>query len=100
MDLGLGGVGRGQGVNVALHLCEVRPTTHYLLRLLATSYLCEVLARRDDVELVAVHDCEQLLAHILRTPHRASLDEVLEAPRVGELGVGPRLADGWGEAQG
>ena len=46
------------------------------------------------VELVPVHDSEQLLAHVLRAPHRARLDEVLEAPRVGELGVGPRLVDG------
>mmetsp|Transcript_27535 Transcript_27535/g.59266 ORF Transcript_27535/g.59266 Transcript_27535/m.59266 type:complete len:276 (+) Transcript_27535:374-1201(+) len=58
------------------------------------AHLRVVLARRDDLQLVAVHDSEQLLAHVLRLPHRPRLDEVLEAPRVGELGVRPGLIDG------
>jgi hypothetical protein len=44
-----------------------------------------VLARADQVQLVPVHDCDQLLAHILRALHGARLDEVLVAPGVAEL---------------
>eukprot|EP00162_Nutomonas_longa_P013791 comp21710_c0_seq1/m.48328 comp21710_c0_seq1/g.48328 ORF comp21710_c0_seq1/g.48328 comp21710_c0_seq1/m.48328 type:complete len:398 (-) comp21710_c0_seq1:968-2161(-) len=36
---------------------------------------------RDNVELVAVHDCEQLLADVLGPLHRAALDKVVKAPR-------------------
>ena len=44
-----------------------------------------VAPRGDEVELVAVHDGHELLAHVLRAPHGPRLDEVLEAPGVGEL---------------
>lgn len=55
------------------------------------AHLRVVLAARAHLELVTVHDGKQLFAHVLRPPHRAGLDEVLEAPGIGELGVGPRL---------
>mmetsp|Transcript_2909 Transcript_2909/g.8721 ORF Transcript_2909/g.8721 Transcript_2909/m.8721 type:complete len:305 (-) Transcript_2909:913-1827(-) len=58
------------------------------------AHLGVVLAARGDLELVTVHDRQQLLAHVLRAAHRARLDEVFKAPRVGELGVRPRLVDG------
>ena len=56
--------------------------------------LCVVLAAGVQLELVPVHDGEQLLAHILGTAHGARLNEVLKAPGVGELGGCPRLVDG------
>lgn len=43
---------------------------------------------------VPVHDAQHLLADVLRSPERASLDEVLVAPRVRELVVLPRVVDG------
>jgi hypothetical protein len=53
--------------------------------------LVEVGAGADHVQFVAVHDGQQLLAHVLRAPHGARLDEVLEAPGVAELGGLPGL---------
>mmetsp|Transcript_33044 Transcript_33044/g.82292 ORF Transcript_33044/g.82292 Transcript_33044/m.82292 type:complete len:263 (-) Transcript_33044:1687-2475(-) len=58
------------------------------------AHLGEVLPTRGDLQLVPIHDGKQLLAHVLRAAHGARLDEVLKAPRVGELGVRPRLVDG------
>mmetsp|Transcript_34510 Transcript_34510/g.90808 ORF Transcript_34510/g.90808 Transcript_34510/m.90808 type:complete len:344 (-) Transcript_34510:93-1124(-) len=58
------------------------------------AYLREVPSTADELELVTVHDRQQLLAHVLRAAHRACLDEVFEAPRVGELGCRPRLVHG------
>jgi len=41
-----------------------------------------------------VHNSNQLLPDILCSSHGSGLQEVLEAPRVGELGVLPSLVDG------
>ena len=47
-----------------------------------------------DVELMPVHDSEDLLAHVLSAPQRPRVQEVFVAPGVGELVVLPRLVDG------
>ena len=62
----------------------------------AGRYLGKVAATGGELKLITVHDRKELLPHILRLSHRASLDEILEAPRIGELGGRPCLWDGWG----
>mmetsp|Transcript_51401 Transcript_51401/g.159378 ORF Transcript_51401/g.159378 Transcript_51401/m.159378 type:complete len:415 (+) Transcript_51401:305-1549(+) len=52
-----------------------------------------VVAAGQDLELVAVHQCYQLLADVLRPPQGPGLDEVLVAPRVRETVVRPGLVD-------
>ena len=47
--------------------------------------------RGHHLQLVPVHDAEQLLPHILRPPHGARLHKVFVAPRVGKLRLLPRL---------
>mmetsp|Transcript_2661 Transcript_2661/g.9436 ORF Transcript_2661/g.9436 Transcript_2661/m.9436 type:complete len:429 (+) Transcript_2661:131-1417(+) len=54
----------------------------------------QVAAARHDGDAVAVHDGQQLLAHVLRAPHRPRLHKVLEAPGARELGRLPGLVDG------
>lgn len=49
----------------------------------------------DQVELVAVHDADQLLAGILCRLEGTDLDEVLVAPGVRELGLLRRVAAGF-----
>ena len=44
--------------------------------------------------MLPVHDAEHLLADVLRSLQGARLDEVLEAPGVGELVVLPGVVDG------
>ena len=41
-----------------------------------------VLAARENVVLVPVHDAEELLADVLSPPHRATLNKVFRAPGV------------------
>ena len=55
------------------------------------SNLVEVAASTDKVQLVAVHDLQKLLAHILSTLQTAALDEVFMTPWVTELVVLPAL---------
>ena len=52
------------------------------------------LAAGDDVQLVAVHDAEQLLADVLRPLQRPHLHKVLVAPRRRELVVLPGVVHG------
>mmetsp|Transcript_17127 Transcript_17127/g.28163 ORF Transcript_17127/g.28163 Transcript_17127/m.28163 type:complete len:206 (-) Transcript_17127:3192-3809(-) len=53
--------------------------------------LVEVLPRRYNVQLIPVHNGQQLLADVLGTSHGAGLNKVLVAPRVAELVGLPRL---------
>ena len=57
------------------------------------AYLVEVAPRADNLQVVAIKDADELLAHVLRAANGACLDEILEAPRFGELVVGPRCVD-------
>ena len=52
-----------------------------------------VLASADDVELVTIHDLQDLLAHVLSSTEGASVQEVFVAPGVTELVSLPGLID-------
>lgn len=45
------------------------------------AHAVHVATAGEDVVLVAIHDTEQLLANVLCSSERASLDEVLDTPR-------------------
>ena len=53
--------------------------------------LVVVTARADQVQFIAVHDLQQLLAHILRPLQTTTLNEVFMAPGVAEFAVLPAL---------
>ena len=50
-------------------------------------------AAGDDGVFVAVHDLDELVADVFGAAHGAGLDEVLEAPGVGELVLFPAVVD-------
>ena len=76
-----------------------------LLRILARRVAKEAAANRhlnarrrstarDDVQLVSIHDAEELLSHVLGASKGARLNEILVAPGVRELVVLPRIVNG------
>lgn len=62
----------------------MKPCTHL-------ADLVKVAAGRHQVQLVAVHDGQQLLAHVLGPAQAAVLHKVLKAPGLGEVAALPGL---------